>query len=215
MSAKSFTIVAGGPSIESLDLEAEKVGTVVAINRAFYRFPEHTDVWVSGESPHPMVKQHGYDLTRKLVRLHEPKIWCPREPFLEFWRSEFTYTNKAPLFIEPFDLWPQETKPYTHLRPPWHSDNFWCYGSTLMALALVLHRAPEYVKVLGADMEGVGGWGYDEAKHPESWWQERWRRESEGMEQAIREAAMHGVDIDLVQTSAAGELVTRMWGCSL
>ena len=200
-----WTVVAAGRSIATLDIESVKIGNVVAINNAYFRVAEHAGVWMAGEASHHWVKRYGYEKAKKLVRDHEPHLWCPRL-FMEYWRTQFTYENGRPIWIEPFQLWPTDTRPYTGFRPPWHTDNFWCWGTTLMTLALICHRAPSRIRVVGADMDGKGGYLNEKAKDTGEWFKRRWDRERRAMAQAVNECEYHGIEVEVLSPEECAEM---------
>lgn len=187
-----WTIVGAGPSIEALDLASAKVGRVVAVNRAFYRFPALTDVWAASDNSVRLLKAH--EDAEALVRVYKPEVWTQRS-YARDWRGRFPNLSYIAL-----DILDEHGK--SAMTLPWGGDGEWCRGTTLFALGIVLNKAATYVKLLGVDQDGVGGYMNGRPFEDSAWWVERWERERRDLERVIREAAEHGVTVEWVRREA-------------
>lgn len=196
-----WTVVCGGPSIETLDLEAMKLGRVVCVNRAFYRFPDLCDVWSAQEAessemvysmPDPDAgRQANTEATLALVERHRPEVWCSRYGHLRW----IQLLKGIDGMVDRIDAW-DPTRRDTRL--PRVGARFWKLGTTMMTLAKLYLLGARHVRLLGCDMAGIGGWRYEAQEggpeyvewesrlaktYPDGWWSERWLKESRALRQ--------------------------------
>jgi hypothetical protein len=228
-----WTIVGGGPSIQDLDLERHRVGTVIGVNRAFYKFPGEIDIWSSMERhsftemtqsmPHPSSqREKNIVATVEMLIEHKPMIWIARHAqgtlrnlFREYLLLKMgkraARTEPSPAKGIKVDTFAHRRLPgQPKARWPWKTEANWGMGSVLVTMAkLVLDHEPTRIRLLGVDMDGVGGWGfaaregekgtYPNVKgrlYPRGWWAARWARERENVNVALRELAEQGVVIE-------------------
>lgn len=186
-----WTIVGAGSSIATLDLAEAKVGRVVLVNRAFYRFPEHADVWAASDNSVRLLKAYG-DEGDALVRRYKPEVWT-QHSYARDWRGRYPDLKYVAL-----DILTADGK--GAIRLPWGTDDgSWCRGTTLFALGIALNKGAKYVKILGVDQAGIGGYMNGRPFEEGYWWTERWERERRDLEWVIREAAEHGVTVEWVR----------------
>jgi hypothetical protein len=218
---KKWTVVAGGHSIEDLDLDAHRIGRVVCVNRAFYRFPSECDVWSVMERdaiemwdtmPWPERKtSENRTETRRLIAEHVPDLWVCA-PGMRHWQR---FLRRKPGEPDGLTEVAQKAELWHTPHAPWpDSEVYWRQGTTLVTISKLLAIGAKEIRLLGVDLAGIGGWRYPanedgreyreglsrkEKSYPSGWWAERWRKEGDWLQKAIAEAAEHGAVIEHVR----------------
>lgn len=190
-----WVVIGAGHSISEAPLELPAADRVVAMNRAYYRYPG-ADIWSVAEHPDNMLggpktpykTRHARVVTtRKLLVKHSPTIWAPAGPGAHAWCDEFEGLARIEqyTFIE-------DGKP--SLGPPWPTKVVWRTCTLMATLARILQKGGKYIGLVGVDLEGVGG-HLNPSKAPKVW-EARWAEERSLLESAIAECAAHGVEVD-------------------
>lgn len=172
------------------------------MNRAFGWMAPSVDAWAVAEDPVPlwgaMSERVGsiLDLTARACPGFE--VWCPRDPHEGTWREHFPTVN-----LRPYDNHAEDYPdlPNGWVDPGWPEHPELQGGTTLHVLAECCALGAKEIHVIGCDMEGTGGWGYEWEQKEATEWAERWKKERAALSQFQDDACNHGVHITLISPS--------------